>query len=109
MPEKKYVRATTGFMLSDNTIVKSGQVVAASDRVVQGREVFFEPMEDHVETATRAPGEKRLTPRRTDTVVMTAEQPRRAARKTSAEQTTDGARSKPAAKPAGDADAGSGD
>jgi hypothetical protein len=79
-PEKKYVRATTGFMLHDNTIVKAGQIVATTDRVVKGREEFFEPMEEYVETATRAPGERRLTPRRGDVVVMSAAKRRRGRR-----------------------------
>lgn len=78
MADKKYVRATTGFMLPDRTIVKAGQIVAATDRVVKGREELFEPMEDSVEAATRAPGEKRLTVKRPDIVVLTAAGSKRA-------------------------------
>ncbi|MEU5848942.1 hypothetical protein [Saccharopolyspora shandongensis] len=85
MADKQYLRVKTGFVLADRTIVKAGQIVAADDRVVKGREELFEPMADHVEAATRAPGERRLTVRRPDAVVLSAARPsKRRGRKTSA-------------------------
>lgn len=42
----KYVRCIGGFMLHDRTIVKGGQVLAANDRMVKGREHLFVPLED---------------------------------------------------------------
>lgn len=69
MPE--YLRCKSGFMLPDRTIVKGGQIVRADDRVVKGREREFEPAEPVIETATRAPSERRLLPKREpDAVVM---------------------------------------
>lgn len=82
MAEKRYLRATTGFVLPGPVIVKAGQIVAADDKVVKGREMFFEAMDEYVERATRAPGEKRLGPRRDgDTVVMAAEKSARRSRR----------------------------
>ncbi|UUV29137.1 hypothetical protein NQK81_30745 [Amycolatopsis roodepoortensis] len=85
MAPQKYLRATTGFLLPDHTIVKKGQTVAADDRVVKGREELFAPLEDTVEMLTRAPGEQRFSVQRPDTVVMAAapasRRARRAARK----------------------------
>ncbi len=40
-------------------VVKGGQLVAADDPVVKGREHLFAPVEDVVEQATAAPGELR--------------------------------------------------
>ncbi|MGW5647522.1 hypothetical protein [Saccharopolyspora sp. NPDC003762] len=92
MADKQYLRVKTGFVLADRTIVKAGQIVAADDRVVKGREEFFEPMEDHVEAATRAPGERRLSLRRPDAIVLSAARPaRRRGRKTPATAETDAA------------------
>ncbi|RKT82723.1 hypothetical protein SAMN05421805_104194 [Saccharopolyspora antimicrobica] len=83
MADKQYLRVKSGFVLADRTIVKAGQIVTADDRVVKGREELFEPMEDHVEAATRAPGERRLSLRRPDAVVLSAARPtRRRSRKT---------------------------
>lgn len=43
--DKKYVRCTEGFILG-RTIVKGGQVLAANDRMVKGREHLFQPLDD---------------------------------------------------------------
>lgn len=79
MPE--YLRCKSGFLLPDRTIVKGGQIVRADDRVVKGREKLFESFDD-VESATRAPNERRLLPKRNaEAVVMAAEKPKRNARR----------------------------
>ncbi|NUT53686.1 MAG: hypothetical protein HOV94_41315 [Saccharothrix sp.] len=80
MAAPKYLRATTGFMTADGVVVKSGQTVAADDRVVKGRADLFEPLDDHIEQATRAPGERRITPGgpARDVVVMSARSIKRA-------------------------------
>lgn len=101
MVEKNYLRAKTGFMLPGPIVVKAGQVVASTDAVVKGREELFEPMEETIETATRAPGELRLTPRRNeDAVVMTAVRRRGGGRRRGAQA--------PGAAPAGASQSGSG-
>lgn len=43
--DKKYVRCTEGFILG-RSIVKGGQVLAANDRMVKGREHLFQPLDD---------------------------------------------------------------
>lgn len=68
----QYLRARSGFVTADRTIVKAGQIVAADDAIVKGRERLFEPASDYVEAATRAPGERRLTGRRPSAVVLSA-------------------------------------
>ncbi|KFU81011.1 hypothetical protein SAMN04489729_4814 [Amycolatopsis lurida] len=95
MAPQKYLRATTGFLLPDHTIVKKGQTVAADDRVVKGREELFAPLEDTVEMLTRAPGEQRLNAQRPDTVVMAAAPPSRRARR-AARKAADKAETTPA-------------
>lgn len=68
-PAKKYVRCTGGFVLPVSKdwprgrVVKAGGVYDASDPVVKGYPDLFEPVEDAVERATQAPGEKRIVPR----------------------------------------------
>ncbi|EMD22915.1 hypothetical protein [Amycolatopsis azurea] len=96
MAPQKYLRATTGFLLPDHTIVKKGQTVAADDRVVKGREELFAPLEDTVEMLTRAPGEQRLNAQRPDTVVMAAAPASRRARR-AARKAADKAETPPAA------------
>jgi hypothetical protein len=72
-PKASYLRCTVGFVLPDRTVVKAGQVVAADDRVVAAAPNCFEPMGDVIESATRAPNERRLLPRRNpESVVMSA-------------------------------------
>lgn len=74
MPPKAkptHLRCTDGFMLPDRTVVKAGQIVEATDRVVKAAPNNFGPMDDVVESATRAPNERRLLPKRNpDAVVM---------------------------------------
>lgn len=60
----KFLRAKTGFILSGHRVVKGGEVVAADDPVVRGREALFEPLDGVVEQATRNPGEMRVLPRK---------------------------------------------
>lgn len=102
----KFVRCTSGFMTADSVIVKAGQIVAADDRVVKGRAELFEPMEEFVEAATRAPGERRLTPRRSDAVVMSAGRRRRGGRASTPPADGDDATG---TQNAGSADTGTGD
>lgn len=66
------LRAKTGFLLPDRTVVKGGQIVSATDRVVKGREHLFEPAETGVEQATKAPGELRVVSRARSGVVAKA-------------------------------------
>ncbi|RKT49356.1 hypothetical protein [Saccharothrix australiensis] len=75
----RYLRATSGFMTADGVVVKAGQTVAADDLVVKGRAEFFQPLGEEIEAATRAPGERRVTPGRAapDVVVMSAARSRR--------------------------------
>lgn len=68
----EYLRAKTGFVLPDRTVVKGGQVVLDTDRVVKGREHLFEPVDTGVEQATRAPGELRVVARPRSGVVASA-------------------------------------
>lgn len=59
MPTKA-VRAKTAFFdFQNHRMVTAGQIFAASDRVVKGREAMFENVDDLVEQATQAPGERR--------------------------------------------------
>lgn len=69
----EYVRVRSGF-LRNGRVVKSGEVVAASDPILKGMPAdYFEPLDGVVEQATRAPGERRITPGRgADAVLMTA-------------------------------------
>lgn len=57
-----YVRCRTGFRLADGRTVKGGEVVRADDAVVKLCPDAFEPLDEVVEAATRAPGERRLLP-----------------------------------------------
>jgi hypothetical protein len=68
-----YLRCKDGFVLPDRTVVKAGQVVSAGDRVVKLAPACFEPVEGHIESATQAPNERRLMPKRNqETVVLSA-------------------------------------
>jgi hypothetical protein len=71
------LRAKEGFHVPSLRItVKGGQVVAADDRVVKGREHLFEPADTDIEQATRAPGERRVGTRRDPaTVIAGGERP----------------------------------
>jgi hypothetical protein len=52
--------ALVTFVLGDGRVVSVGDVVAADDPAVVGREQLFRPeMSDGVEQATAAPGERR--------------------------------------------------
>jgi hypothetical protein len=74
--QRRMLRAKNGFYVgSTRQVVKSGQVVPSDHPVVAGREELFEPVESDIETATRAPGEMRITPRRPDAVVAKAAKP----------------------------------
>lgn len=77
MPEeRRLLRAKEGFYVgATRQVVKGGQVVPADHPVVAGREELFEPVESDIETATRAPGEMRVTPRRPDAVVAKGDRP----------------------------------
>lgn len=71
MSEPALLRAKEGFYVASLGItVKGGQIVAADDRVVKGRENLFEPAETGVEQATRAPGERRVGVRRDPATVV---------------------------------------
>ncbi|MFI9817579.1 hypothetical protein [Saccharothrix variisporea] len=80
-----YLRAKTGFMVpapsgqTRGAVIKGGQVVRADDPVVEGREALFVPVDDGIEQATRAPGEKRLLQRtdRSTVVIAAADKPKR--------------------------------
>lgn len=57
------LRAKTTFR-SGQRIVRSGEIVAANDPVVKGREALFTDPDSLVEQATAAPGEKRAVTRK---------------------------------------------
>lgn len=61
MSDKKIVQARVTFVTGIG-VVKQGTVVYADDPVVKGREDLFEDLNDVVERATAAPGEKRPAP-----------------------------------------------
>lgn len=68
MAEKRYLRATSGFLLPDGRQIRFGDLVAVDDEMFKGRDSlmgYFEPVtQEAVEQATRAPGEIRImTPR----------------------------------------------
>jgi hypothetical protein len=58
----KLVKAITPFATRER-MVHSGEVFAANDPIVKGREALFGPVDESVEQATAAPGEKRTTRR----------------------------------------------
>ena len=65
MAATKMVRATTAFYdFRNRRMVTPGQIFAASDAVVKGRDAYFENLDDAVERATAAPGEKRTLRKR---------------------------------------------
>jgi hypothetical protein len=69
MAEKRYLRATTGFLLPGGRQIRFGDLVATDDEMFKGRDglmAHFEPVTpEAVEQATRAPGEVRImTPRK---------------------------------------------
>lgn len=70
MAEKRYLKATTGFLLPDGRQVRYGDLVAADDEMFKGKGreslmSYFEPVtQETVEQATRAPGEVRILPTR---------------------------------------------
>ena len=68
MAEKRYLKATTGFLLPDGRQIRYGDLVATDDPMFKDRDGlmgYFEPVtQESVEQATRAPGEVRImTPR----------------------------------------------
>jgi hypothetical protein len=68
MAEKRYLRATSGFLLPDGRQIRYGDLVAVDDVMFKDRDGlvdYFEPVtQETVEQATRAPGEIRImTPR----------------------------------------------
>jgi hypothetical protein len=68
MAEKRYLKATTGFLLPGGRQIRFGDLVAADDEMFKGRDglmAHFEPVTpETVEQATRAPGEVRILPTR---------------------------------------------
>lgn len=67
-----HLRCKNGFVLPDRTVVKVGQVVRANSRVAKLAPDNFEPY-DVVESATAAPNERRILPKRNpEAVVMSA-------------------------------------
>lgn len=70
MTEKRYLRATTGFLLPGGRQIRFGDLVAADDEMFKGKGreglmAHFEPVtQEAVEQATRAPGEVRILPTR---------------------------------------------
>lgn len=79
----RMLRAVTGFVTADRVTVKGGQLVAANDPVVKGREVFFVPADASIEQATRPPGERQVSVEPPDTVIAAAEAAGRRTRKAS--------------------------
>lgn len=72
----KMVRAKETFLVATETgrplWVTAGELYAANNPVVKGREAMFEDLEDAVEQATAAPGEKRsVSTRRKKTATKT--------------------------------------
>jgi len=69
-----YLRCVSGFM-ARGVVVATGQIVAASDPIVTGRETLFVDAGDGVEQATRAPGEVRIDVTRRAAPVVKADGP----------------------------------
>ena len=59
------LRCKQTFVYDGRTVVKAGTVVGDKSPMVKGREQLFEDVDEVVERATAAPGEKRATKPRT--------------------------------------------
>jgi hypothetical protein len=80
MAEKRYLRATSGFLLPGGRQIRFGDLVAADDEMFKDRDglmSYFEPVtQETVEQATRAPGEIRImTPRKSGRRSSKAQEP----------------------------------
>lgn len=81
MPEPvRYLTCKRGFMVAGGRVVRAGQTIRSDDPLVKGREHEFEPLEGVVESATRAPGEKRVLPPQDRSAVISGGGPTRSAK-----------------------------
>lgn len=83
MTEKRYLKATTGFLLPGGRQIRFGDLVATDDQMFKDRDglmAYFEPVTpETVEQATRAPGEVRImTPRKSRASKASTETPTQA-------------------------------